>query len=111
MRHPWRRRVSDRSSSFLHSVTLRYCYRKMTDSARAGNSPRRLRRGSLRSEAVFRQARIGNVIGVEPCRIGPAVFVVFRHALLGELHHLAERAGATRVPQRLDTDVFVIAGV
>src|SRR5580704_13146395 len=68
-------------------------------------------RTSLRRAELARQPRIGHVVWIEPRRIGPAVFVVFGHALIGERRHLLHDAGASRAPQRLDTDIFVVTGV
>src|SRR5581483_5347797 len=82
---------------------------------RAGHSGRTRWRGMTtelfgRAQPI-RQPRIGNIARVEPRRIGPAVLVILGHTLLGERRHLVERAGAARIPQRLDADVLVIAGV
>src|SRR5262245_22459749 len=56
-------------------------------------------------------ARMGDVVRVEPRGVGPAVLVVIRHAFVGQRHHAIQRPGAARVPQRLDADVLVVAGV
>src|SRR5438477_5060131 len=65
----------------------------------------------LRRPRLLRQTGIGHIVRIEPSRIGPAVFVVFGHALVGERRHLLERAGRARIPQRLDADILVVAGV
>src|SRR5579872_469955 len=52
------------------------------------------KRTLLRRPRLVRRSGIGDVVRVEPGRIGPAVLVVFRHALIGQGHHLIERAGA-----------------
>src|SRR5438309_11454889 len=66
---------------------------------------------SLRRALDPAHPRIGDVVGVEPGRIAPAVLVVIGQALLGQRDHAIERAGGARVPHRLDADVLVIAGV
>ncbi len=50
----------------------------------------------LRPAHRARRTGIGNVIGIEPGIAAPAVLVVVGHALVGERHHLIERAGAAR---------------
>src|SRR5262249_26274020 len=65
----------------------------------------------LRRPHLLRQTGIGDVVGIEPGRIGPAVFVIFGHTLVGERQHLIERARGARIPQSLDTNILVIAGI
>src|SRR3984957_19335807 len=66
---------------------------------------------SLRRAALPRQPGIGDVVRIEPRRARPAVFVVFRHALLGELRHVCKRTRRARIPKRLNTDILVITGI
>ena len=60
---------------------------------------------------VPRQARIGDIVRIKPGVVDPAVLVVVGHALLGERRHLVEMPVARALPQRLDADVLVVAGV
>src|SRR4051794_30032703 len=55
-----------------------------------------------------RTAGMRDVVRIEPGRIGPAVLVVICHAFVGERDHAVERAGAPRIPQRLDADILVV---
>src|SRR5437763_11132299 len=64
----------------------------------------------LRRALAAGHARIGHVVGIEP-GIAPAVLVVFGEARLRERGHAVERSGGARVPQRLNPDILVIAGV
>src|SRR5262245_12913149 len=55
--------------------------------------------------------RTSNLIRIAPCRVGPAVLIVISKALLGERDHATQGARAARMPQRLDANVLVIAGI
>src|SRR5262245_28054247 len=48
---------------------------------------------------------------VAPRRIPPAGLVVIGEAAIGERNHAVQGPRAARMPQRLDADVLVVAGV
>src|SRR6516162_7539411 len=50
-------------------------------------------------------------IWVEPRRVSPAVLVVVGQAPVGERNHAVQASGAARMPQGLDANVLMVAGV
>jgi len=59
----------------------------------------------------FRVANPAHIARIEITLADPAVLVVLRHALLGEPHHLIERARAACVEEGLEADHLVAACV
>src|SRR5215471_12228296 len=52
-----------------------------------------------------------DVIRVEPRRVPPAVLVVIGEAAVGERNHAVQGSRAARMPQGLDANVLMVAGV
>src|SRR5262252_2855361 len=65
----------------------------------------------LRGPRPVRNARIGNVVRVEPGIADPALLVIVCHALVRERDHAVVLTGRAGVEQRLDADVLVIARI
>src|SRR5262249_52499777 len=56
-------------------------------------------------------AGLGDVTWVGPRRVSPAVLVVVGETPIRQRDHAVEGAGAARVPQGLDANVLMVAGV
>src|SRR5262245_33153129 len=75
------------------------------------NTGRRFSGHALLGRArLSRQPRIGDVAGIKP-GVAPALLVVFGETLVGEANHAVKGTGAARIPERLDADILVVAGV